>query len=63
MRFKLIIYQVLYGLWRVVYWSSQFLTWLLLPMMQVNIKKAKPRGVKDRSSLARFSYVHSDTPT
>lgn len=26
--------EVLYGLWRVVYWSSQVLTWLLLPMMQ-----------------------------
>ena len=26
--------QVLLDLWRVVYWSSQLLTWLILPMMQ-----------------------------
>ena len=26
--------QVLPDLWKVVYWSSQFLTWLILPMMQ-----------------------------
>ena len=25
---------VIYNLWRVVYWSSQFLTWLVLPIMQ-----------------------------
>ena len=25
---------VIYNLWRVVYWSSQFLTWLVLPLMQ-----------------------------
>jgi len=24
----------IYNLWRVVYWSSQFLTWLVLPLMQ-----------------------------
>ena len=25
----------LYNLWRVVYWSSQLLTWIFLPLMQV----------------------------
>ena len=25
---------VIFNLWRVVYWSSQFLTWLVLPLMQ-----------------------------
>uniref|UniRef100_A0A0N4ZBT2 LMBR1 domain-containing protein 2 n=1 Tax=Parastrongyloides trichosuri TaxID=131310 RepID=A0A0N4ZBT2_PARTI len=25
---------ILYNLWRIVYWSSQFLTWILLPLMQ-----------------------------
>jgi len=25
---------VLYDLWRVVYWSSQFLTWIILPLIQ-----------------------------
>ncbi|CAH1775347.1 unnamed protein product [Owenia fusiformis] len=27
-------FYVLQGLWRVVYWTSQILTWLILPMMQ-----------------------------
>lgn len=26
------------NLWRVVYWTSQFLTWLILPLMQSYIK-------------------------
>ena len=26
---------VLFNLWRIVYWSSQLLTWILLPLMQV----------------------------
>uniref|UniRef100_A0A0N5BUF0 LMBR1 domain-containing protein 2 n=1 Tax=Strongyloides papillosus TaxID=174720 RepID=A0A0N5BUF0_STREA len=25
---------VLYNLWRIVYWTSQFLTWIILPLMQ-----------------------------
>uniref|UniRef100_A0A0K0EG52 LMBR1 domain-containing protein 2 n=1 Tax=Strongyloides stercoralis TaxID=6248 RepID=A0A0K0EG52_STRER len=25
---------VLYNLWRIVYWTSQFLTWIILPIMQ-----------------------------
>ena len=29
---------VLYDLWRVVYWSSQLLTWIILPLIQVRFK-------------------------
>ena len=32
--YSLLDVQVLPNLWRVVYWSSQFLTWLILPVMQ-----------------------------
>lgn len=31
---KMVPDSVLFNLWRVVYWSSQFLTWLVLPLMQ-----------------------------
>jgi LMBR1-like membrane protein len=26
------------NLWRIIYWSSQFLTWLILPLMQSYLK-------------------------
>ena len=32
--YSLLAPDVLPSLWRVVYWSSQFLTWLILPLMQ-----------------------------
>uniref|UniRef100_A0A914HJB5 Phosphatidylglycerophosphatase and protein-tyrosine phosphatase 1 n=1 Tax=Globodera rostochiensis TaxID=31243 RepID=A0A914HJB5_GLORO len=43
-------------LWRIVYWSSQFLTWILLPMLQ-SYAKAGEFTVKGRLKYAFYSNV------
>lgn len=47
---------VLLGLWRVIYWTSQFLTWICLPLMQSYSKAG------EFTALGRFkSAIYNNT--
>uniref|UniRef100_A0A915N1T7 Uncharacterized protein n=1 Tax=Meloidogyne javanica TaxID=6303 RepID=A0A915N1T7_MELJA len=46
--------KLLFRLWRIVYWGSQFLTWILLPMIQ-SYAKAGEFNVKGRLKYALHS--------
>ncbi|CAK5026621.1 unnamed protein product [Meloidogyne enterolobii] len=46
--------KLLFRLWRIVYWGSQFLTWILLPMIQ-SYAKAGEFNVKGRLKFALHS--------
>lgn len=46
--------RLLFGLWRIVYWGSQLLTWILLPMIQ-SYAKAGEFTVKGRLKYAFYS--------
>uniref|UniRef100_A0A914M6C5 Uncharacterized protein n=1 Tax=Meloidogyne incognita TaxID=6306 RepID=A0A914M6C5_MELIC len=46
--------KLLFRLWRIVYWGSQFLTWILLPMIQ-SYAKAGEFTVKGRLKFALHS--------
>lgn len=51
------------SLWRIIYWSSQFLTWLLMPMMQSYLKagdftfKGKMRSALIQNAIYYGSYL------
>lgn len=51
------------SLWRIIYWSSQFLTWLIMPMMQSYLKagdftfKGKMRSALIQNAIYYGSYL------